>query len=204
MQRYEPRRGLVMKNPTVPTSQQVCIGTSVSIVLKEDQCTGRQVQGLVKEILTRRDHPRGIKVRLQDGRVGRVQVIMMKPVRDSLAEIVDESLKNFGTNSISTVDRARPRRSQVSDFRLDGFDEPKQVTASLDDYMVVKKNKNKGKPRKPRKNSISGEDQDHGSSKEAQFTPGDETPSCPVCGDFDGDELALIHHVNSHFEGMDS
>ncbi|EPQ67124.1 hypothetical protein BGT96224_968 [Blumeria graminis f. sp. tritici 96224] len=201
MQRHEPRRGLITTNLTVPTSQQVCIGTSVSIVLKEDQSTGRQVQGLVKEILTRRDHPRGIKVRLQDGRVGRVQVIMIKPARDSLAGTVDESPKNLDFNSISTVNRARPRQSQVSDFRIDGFDEPRHVTASLDDYMVVKK---KGKQKKPRQNSSRCEDQEHGSSKEAQYTPGDEAPSCPVCGNFNGDDAALMHHVNSHFEDMDS
>ncbi|GAA5830430.1 hypothetical protein JCM11251_001345 [Rhodosporidiobolus azoricus] len=47
-------------------------GTRVAITLKEDQGTGRTVEGVVRERLTRGDHPRGVKVRLEDGRVGRV------------------------------------------------------------------------------------------------------------------------------------
>lgn len=47
--------------------------TQVAIVLKPDQGSGREVEGTVLEILTRGDHPRGVKVRLTDGRVGRVQ-----------------------------------------------------------------------------------------------------------------------------------
>ncbi|EGP91249.1 uncharacterized protein MYCGRDRAFT_102412 [Zymoseptoria tritici IPO323] len=58
---------------SVPTVQQVRPGAAVSIVLKQDQPTGREVQGTVQDLLTRGDHPRGIKVRLTDGRVGRVQ-----------------------------------------------------------------------------------------------------------------------------------
>jgi uncharacterized repeat protein (TIGR03833 family) len=57
----------------VPTIQQVRPGAAVSIVLKQDQPTGREVQGTVQDLLTRGNHPRGIKVRLTDGRVGRVQ-----------------------------------------------------------------------------------------------------------------------------------
>lgn len=51
-------------------------GLSVDIVLKKDQPTGKLTHGIVKDILTKSPvHPRGIKVRLQDGQVGRVQVI---------------------------------------------------------------------------------------------------------------------------------
>ena len=50
---------------------------SVAIVLKQDQRTGRQTVGIVKEILTNSAfHPHGIKVRLTDGQVGRVQEIL--------------------------------------------------------------------------------------------------------------------------------
>jgi len=45
----------------------------VEIVLKQDQHTGRRTRGVVHEILTKSaSHPHGIKVRLEDGRVGRV------------------------------------------------------------------------------------------------------------------------------------
>ncbi|MGL5278277.1 MAG: YwbE family protein [Cetobacterium sp.] len=51
-------------------------GIKVMIVKKEDQKTGKLTEGVVKDILTNSStHPHGIKVRLQDGTVGRVQEI---------------------------------------------------------------------------------------------------------------------------------
>lgn len=51
-------------------------GLEVDIVLKKDQPTGKTTRGVVKDILTNSPtHPHGIKVRLQDGQVGRVQTI---------------------------------------------------------------------------------------------------------------------------------
>lgn len=51
-------------------------GLNVSIVLKQDQRTGKLTQGIVKDILTKSpQHPHGIKVRLTNGKVGRVQRI---------------------------------------------------------------------------------------------------------------------------------
>ena len=56
---------------------RVCIGQHVLIVLKKNQQTGKLTEGYVKDILTRAPyHPCGIKVRLYDGRVGRVQKIL--------------------------------------------------------------------------------------------------------------------------------
>ncbi|AZB41596.1 YwbE family protein [Bacillus sp. FJAT-42376] len=52
-------------------------GIRVNIVLKADQRTGKLTEGVVKDILTNSpNHPHGIKVRLQDGQVGRVQEIL--------------------------------------------------------------------------------------------------------------------------------
>lgn len=52
-------------------------GMHVAIVLKEDQLTGKLTEGIVQDILTSDSfHPRGVKVRLQDGQVGRVQKIL--------------------------------------------------------------------------------------------------------------------------------
>ncbi|NMP21318.1 YwbE family protein [Sulfobacillus harzensis] len=52
-------------------------GLLVDIVLKADQRTGRLTRGVVKDILTNSPtHPHGIKVRLEDGQVGRVQHIV--------------------------------------------------------------------------------------------------------------------------------
>ena len=55
----------------------VKVGLKVNIVLKADQRTGKLTQGVVKDILTNSPtHPHGIKVRLQNGDVGRVQQII--------------------------------------------------------------------------------------------------------------------------------
>jgi uncharacterized repeat protein (TIGR03833 family) len=51
-------------------------GVEVDIVLKKDQRTGKLTRGVVKDILTNSSfHPHGIKVRLQDGQVGRVKEV---------------------------------------------------------------------------------------------------------------------------------
>jgi len=52
-------------------------GLKVAIVLKQDQRVGKQTVGVVKDLLTNSNfHPHGIKVRLTDGQVGRVQEIL--------------------------------------------------------------------------------------------------------------------------------
>jgi uncharacterized repeat protein (TIGR03833 family) len=52
-------------------------GMQVLIVLKKDQRNGTLTEGIVKDLLTiAPTHHRGIKVRLQDGQIGRVQKIM--------------------------------------------------------------------------------------------------------------------------------
>lgn len=52
-------------------------GMEVDIVLKKDQRSGRLTRGLVKDLLTKSPrHTHGIKVRLEDGRVGRVKNIL--------------------------------------------------------------------------------------------------------------------------------
>ena len=52
----------------------ITIGLGVKVVLKKDQRTGKLTAGKVKKLLTNsKYHPRGIKVMLEDGQVGRVQ-----------------------------------------------------------------------------------------------------------------------------------
>lgn len=54
----------------------VTIGAKVKIVRKADQRTGKLTEGTVAKLLTKSSfHPRGIKVMLEDGQVGRVQEI---------------------------------------------------------------------------------------------------------------------------------
>lgn len=52
------------------------IGSKVSIVLKQDQSNGELTDGVVAKILTNSpNHHHGVKVRLDDGQVGRVKKI---------------------------------------------------------------------------------------------------------------------------------
>lgn len=52
-------------------------GMLVHIILKKDQRTGVLTEGIVKDLLTSAPkHHRGIKVRLDDGQIGRVQEII--------------------------------------------------------------------------------------------------------------------------------
>lgn len=61
----------------VPNRSEIRPGLRVSIVEKQNQPTGLQTQGVVARILTKSpSHPHGIKVMLEDGRVGRVQSIV--------------------------------------------------------------------------------------------------------------------------------
>jgi uncharacterized repeat protein (TIGR03833 family) len=182
----------------VPTTQQVIVGAPVSIVLKVDQPTGREVQGIVAELLTIGNHPRGIKVRLQDGRVGRVQ----RMASEEAAKAGSAGMSGLGRNgemSGSNNDIAIPGSSTFSgrhygDFRVDEPDEPPSEGLSLEDYMVVK---GKGKAQRKRGNK---------SNLDWEERPGnilDLAPAmvmCPVCGEFEGDEAAVAHHVNTHFE----
>lgn len=54
----------------------ITTGLKVSVVEKQNQRTGQLTEGIVKDILTNSSfHPRGIKVRLENGIVGRVKLI---------------------------------------------------------------------------------------------------------------------------------
>lgn len=209
---YNPRVNFDTDSPAVPTISQVVPGAPVSIVLKADQPTGRQVQGVVGELLTRGNHPRGIKVRLQDGRVGRVQ----KMASEEAARAGSEGLSGLGRNgemgspglSSSTSAVRTSSSSHYQDFRVDALDEPQRAELSLEDYVVVKGNRKKNRRREGETADASASAPTAGleviegvapRSGELGLNEGT-TSTCPVCGDFEGDEIATSHHVNSHFE----
>lgn len=61
-------------NPEPPRRSEIRIGDAVWVAEKEQYGSGDYTQGIVKQFLTSKEyHPRGIKVRLNDGTVGRVQ-----------------------------------------------------------------------------------------------------------------------------------
>lgn len=191
------------RQATVPAFRDVTPGVGVSIVLKVDQSTGRQVQGIVGDVLTSGNHPRGIKVRLQDGRVGRVQQI----VDAATAQTASEGLSNLGRNGESNGSGATsrtlyqpniaPSGRQYSDMREDGFDYDDEASSraapSLLDFVKQPKQKKKGRfvaVSPPRAESPAASATD-------SPTP---VAVCPVCGLFEGDEVAVAHHANSHFD----
>lgn len=151
----------------VPGVDKVVIGSSVSIVLKQDQRTGREVQGVVQDLLTRGNHPRGIKVRLSDGRVGRVQ----RMVDDGTAPTIVAPQATFTRG-------AEPERS--TDSFTDAQDGPPPRT--LADYIQFP----------------SSDEEMHttGRGSELGFTTA--TAKCPICGLFEGDEIAVSRHVEEH------
>lgn len=54
--------------------KDIKIGDRVMVIQKQDQRTGKLTEGVVQRILTNSpNHPRGIKVMLEGGTVGRVQ-----------------------------------------------------------------------------------------------------------------------------------
>lgn len=60
----------------LPVRNEIRPGLKVQIVEKQNQRSGAVTEGIVSRILTSSStHPHGIKVMLEDGRVGRVKAI---------------------------------------------------------------------------------------------------------------------------------
>ena len=74
VQRFRMSNKLRMSMKDVPSRDKISIGIIVQIVQKQDQRMGKLTEGRVKRILTSSQvHPHGIKVELDDGKIGRVQ-----------------------------------------------------------------------------------------------------------------------------------
>ena len=72
---HKPHYGLKYVTD-LPKRDQITKGCTVSIETKSDQGSGRLTDGIVQEILTSSEsHPHGIKVRLENGQIGRVKKI---------------------------------------------------------------------------------------------------------------------------------
>ncbi|KAI1192088.1 hypothetical protein F5B17DRAFT_425752 [Nemania serpens] len=198
--------------PRIPKTHQVIPGAHVKIVLKADQRTGRQVQGTVQNVLTRGDHHRGIKVRLTDGRIGRVQSMASAVESDSSTQPSSTDNSNpspFTLQALENVreSRGQGRRPRYHDVRLE---EPLDVAPEQTDlsaYIVAPKRKGRGKKRSNANQTnevVDSEENtnsnDHGATMEVNSA----VATCPVCGTFEGDETAVAHHVAEHFWILDS
>ncbi|KAK6542988.1 hypothetical protein TWF694_006919 [Orbilia ellipsospora] len=204
----------------VPRHASITPSTPVSIILKQDQPTGRQVTGIVSEILTRGDHPRGVKVRLKDGRVGRVQQIItdnspLSPNLDSSSGYPDEDdgsgrveynydqtstvaegdggfFNSRGRSGGRTRGRGRGRGRGGGGSRFSGMTPRDSEGAERSEatYDLTAFIKD---GRKGGKGKVQRSEATSPTVESAV------TVRCPVCGDFEGDERAVEYHVESHF-----
>jgi uncharacterized repeat protein (TIGR03833 family) len=61
----------------VPKRSEIQPGMRVQVIEKQNQPSGKLTEGLVARILTSSPtHPHGIKVKMTNGKVGRVQAIV--------------------------------------------------------------------------------------------------------------------------------
>ncbi|KAF2676098.1 hypothetical protein K458DRAFT_424958 [Lentithecium fluviatile CBS 122367] len=179
---------------SVPAYASIAPGTAVSIVLKQDQPTGHQVQGIVADILTRGDHPRGVKVRLRDGRVGRVQRAVSEAEGTKGENLVGGPEANLGRDRDAAAGSRGGRGTyrHEKDIREDDeylYDESR-VRDSRTDGLFAALEAADARERESR-----GLGDVAGGALEVEK----EVAVCPVCGEFEGDERAVSHHVETHF-----
>lgn len=175
----------------VPTTREVVRGAAVNIVLKADQRTGRTVSGTVQDVLTSGNHPRGIKVRLSDGRVGRVQTMAHGGGPSQGGSGMDGAMQM--PNSSTSGQRSRQRADEE-------WQAPPQGELGLDAYVREAKPKKQGRGHgRQTEGSSAGASEESSAMDAPPHTPA-EVLTCPVCGEFEGDEAAVSHHVAGHFD----
>ena len=162
------------------------------------------MRGIVGELLTRGDHPRGIKVRLRDGRVGRVQGLC----GEAEALAAEEAVGGPGARVERDgevgggVERAPGggwgRGARDADVRYEegvwGEYDGERVGrgSSLADYFP---DLGGGSGERGGGNGVADVNAGMGTVDFASATA-----TCPVCGSFEGDEAAVAHHVEEHFQ----
>ncbi|RDW77031.1 hypothetical protein BP6252_05084 [Coleophoma cylindrospora] len=132
----------------VPKMSQLRAGISVNIVLKADQPTGRLTSGCIADILTRGDHPRGIKVRLQDGKIGRVQSLSSSTAILGGTSSSNPTSPDLSQASLPGQQVGGSMRSGNGHFKMqDDYrnDPVPSESLSLEDYIKPAKQKRKRK-----------------------------------------------------------
>lgn len=198
------------RHPPVPTIREVVPGAGVNIVLKADQPTGRTVQGTIGDVLTRGNHPRGIKVRLTDGRVGRVQSMSSSAAASTSGQPSGSTTVAGGSQEATVPEGyaagSRPfrgrRRDGGGDIRYSENQDLPPQQIGLDAYVKEKKPKKRGrgKGNSGTNEATAAEDDVPVGDSGIDSRAPPESATCPVCGEFEGDEAAVAHHVASHFD----
>ncbi|KAL6694510.1 hypothetical protein J3F84DRAFT_377080 [Trichoderma pleuroticola] len=163
---------------TVPTSRQVVPGAAVFIILKEDQPTGRETQGVVQDVLTSGDHPRGIKVRLRNGQIGRVQRLDDGSSEPSNGAAWAPSPSNVSSSRFSS--RYTDMRND-DDFEYLEGPPPRNLADFMPDLDVP---------------TTSTSDSEAGGARLDESIV-----VCPICEAFEGDEAAVTHHLDREHLG---
>lgn len=181
--------------------REVVTGAHVNIILKKDQPTGRTVSGSVQDVLTRGNHPRGIKVRLSDGRVGRVQTMARggASAQEGLHSAPEGAGAGAGEPAFPSGSNHGPRQRRNEEWQG-----PPETQIGLDAYMKEstpkKQGRKKGGQQERAQRGGAGASEETGERANATSSASGETLTCPVCGDFEGDEAAVSHHVSGHFD----
>lgn len=147
--------------------------------------------GIVADLLTRGDHPRGVKVRLRDGRVGRVQALVSQEEGERGERSVGGADADLGRNGEGEFagrgGRSRGYR-QERDIRDEDeylYDESKQASRGNEGLF----------------GALEAADRKHKAAAGGKMVDegGYEVVTCPVCMVFKGDERAVQHHVEEHY-----
>lgn len=176
---------------SVPPIRAIHPGGGVSIILKEDQQSGHQVKGIVADLLTRGDHPRGVKVRLRDGRVGRVQGLVSEAEGLQGEGIVGRPDSNLGRNGEGAAGAGR--NSEMRGGRIE------RDIREDDEYLYENRGSAQDSGLFAALEEADRRHEQHRSGPDVPSLGSETTAVCPVCYKFEGDEASVAHHVEQHF-----
>ncbi|OAL52961.1 hypothetical protein IQ07DRAFT_503996 [Pyrenochaeta sp. DS3sAY3a] len=185
--------------PRVPAHSSITPGSGVSIILKEDQASGHQVRGIVAELLTRGDHPRGVKVRLRDGRVGRVQRLVSEGEGLAGEAVVGGAEAGLGRNGEGGGGGGGARGGGYAGRGRGRGGRIERDVREEDGYLYDKGRAGAGVVDAGYFAALEEADRRHEEGKGGMAGLQSEVVKCPVCGTFEGDERAVAHHVEGHF-----
>jgi uncharacterized repeat protein (TIGR03833 family) len=125
----------------VPKYFELGPSVPVNIVLKADQRTGKLTTGKITNVLTRGDHPRGVKVRLESGAVGRVQSLVVGSAGNDQHNATTQA-EEQGAQAQASRDFAghehgpvRPRNYRFQEDIRETAPPPPSEVASLGDFI---------------------------------------------------------------------
>ncbi len=188
------------------------------MVLKEDQGTGREVEGIVKDILTSGNHPRGIKVRLMNGNVGRVQRMVSNVEEERRAMRIavaigheGSSLGNSGEAVMGVGEGLAPPRAGNGSVGGSGMMVSPNAGLKGGTIQVKYSDYRVDSPDEPPETDASlldyivvkqpkKKNKGKGKKNLGESAAGDATVKCPLCGEFEGDAAAVAHHVGTEHD----